>query len=197
MDEILPEVKQKNQIGYLNCTVVNKGSESVVSTDLHNDHVSTMLNTALVLLNAIKDVYWKERGRCLIITGIRLKILILVDLKYMYIYISLADMPSMSCILICTLIYVFGHGYNCCYIGLDSSVIDSGRVPDMKKKGVLCSISRVAHGKFTFFLPWKCRFNSGSCQPDARLMYFLFLFIDYSEKLYIPACVSIYTMHIL
>nr|XP_034301034.1 lachesin isoform X1 [Crassostrea gigas] len=30
VDEILPEVKQKNQIGYLNCTVVNKGSESVV-----------------------------------------------------------------------------------------------------------------------------------------------------------------------
>lgn len=128
------------------------------------------------------------------------KILILVDLKYMYIYISLADMPSMSCMLICTLIYVFGHGYNCCYIGLDSSVIDSGyyRVPDMKKKkGVLCSISRVAHGKFTFFLPWKCRFNSAWVLPDARLMYFLFLFIDYSEKLYIPACVSIYTMHIL
>lgn len=39
VDEILPEVKQKNQIGYLNCTVVNKGSESVVSTDLHNDHI--------------------------------------------------------------------------------------------------------------------------------------------------------------
>lgn len=65
MDEILPEVKQKNQIGYLNCTVVNKGSESVVSTDLHNDHVSTMLNTALVLLNAIKDVYWKRKGEVL------------------------------------------------------------------------------------------------------------------------------------
>ena len=43
VDEILPEVKQKNQIGYLNCTVVNKGkflictlvnkgSESVVIT---------------------------------------------------------------------------------------------------------------------------------------------------------------------
>lgn len=30
VDEILPEVKQKNQTGYLNCTVVNKGSESVV-----------------------------------------------------------------------------------------------------------------------------------------------------------------------
>ncbi|XP_065932772.1 lachesin-like [Magallana gigas] len=30
VDDILPEVKQKNQIGYLNCTVVNKGNESVV-----------------------------------------------------------------------------------------------------------------------------------------------------------------------
>ncbi|XP_062597476.1 uncharacterized protein LOC134258894, partial [Saccostrea cucullata] len=30
VDEILPEVKVKNQTGYLNCTVVNKGSESVV-----------------------------------------------------------------------------------------------------------------------------------------------------------------------
>uniref|UniRef100_K1Q0S6 Uncharacterized protein n=1 Tax=Magallana gigas TaxID=29159 RepID=K1Q0S6_MAGGI len=30
VDEILPEVKQKTQTGYLNCTVVNKGSESVV-----------------------------------------------------------------------------------------------------------------------------------------------------------------------
>lgn len=48
VDEILPEVKQKNQIGYLNCTVVNKGSESVVSTDLHNDHIFTMLNTCLI-----------------------------------------------------------------------------------------------------------------------------------------------------
>lgn len=133
----------------------------------------------------------KERGRCLIITGIRRFWYWCMDLKYMYIYISLADMPSMWCMLICTLIYVFGHGYNCCYIGLDSSVIDSGRVPDMKKKkGVLCSISRVAHGKFTFFLPWKCRFNSAWVLPDARLMYFLFLFIDYSEKLlyiYLPA----------
>ncbi|XP_061164486.1 lachesin-like [Saccostrea echinata] len=30
LGEIVPEVKQKNQIGYLNCTVVNKGPESVV-----------------------------------------------------------------------------------------------------------------------------------------------------------------------
>lgn len=81
MDEILPEVKQKNQIGYLNCTVVNKGSESVVSTDLHNDHIFTMLNTALVLLSAIKDVNRKREGRCIFI---RIKILILMDLKYMY-----------------------------------------------------------------------------------------------------------------
>lgn len=81
MDEILPEVKQKNQIGYLNCTVVNKGSESVVSTDPHNDHIFTMLNTALVLLSAIKDVNRKREGRCIFI---RIKILILMDLKYMY-----------------------------------------------------------------------------------------------------------------
>lgn len=34
VDEILPEVKQKTQTGYLNCTVVNKGSESVVGLSL-------------------------------------------------------------------------------------------------------------------------------------------------------------------
>lgn len=61
--------------------MVNKGFESVVSIDLYNDYIFIMLNIAFVLLSVIKDVNRKREGRCIFI---RIKILILMDLKYMY-----------------------------------------------------------------------------------------------------------------
>uniref|UniRef100_A0A8W8L8G8 Ig-like domain-containing protein n=1 Tax=Magallana gigas TaxID=29159 RepID=A0A8W8L8G8_MAGGI len=59
VDEILPEVKQKNQIGYLNCTVVNKGNESVVQWS----KVETLNGGNPILLSEDDKTVYREINR--------------------------------------------------------------------------------------------------------------------------------------